>query len=302
MKQAFQMRPIFDVLLYGSRAVPIGLYHLQIATADQLCRLHYSPGSIKAVKARLKLLVDHGYIQADRIPTKAAKSPYYYTLAKQGMSYLTKMGFEAQESWREQKEVNKHGMFLEHTLELNDILISAALLHQTDQRYRLYDLTHERNLKRHPIKIFSKGVTVEGHHVPEQVYSLIPDAFLDFSVVGTAKHFRLLLEHDRGTEGQDFFRKRIRAYVGLLTNDNYRQFFAIEKLSVVFTTFVGEQRLKKMRQWTESELQFTKTPWEIGSLFAFTALPREIQPRKVWLEPVWHYAYAARSETFSFLD
>ena len=87
MKQTnpFRVRPIHNVLLFGTPDVPVGLYHLQVATADQLCRLHYSPGSIKAIKARLKVLVDEGYLQADCIPTKHSKSPYYYTLAASGM-------------------------------------------------------------------------------------------------------------------------------------------------------------------------------------------------------------------------
>ena len=48
----FVITPPYDVLLRGTSAVPVGLYHLQIATADQLTRLHYSPNSVKAVKAK----------------------------------------------------------------------------------------------------------------------------------------------------------------------------------------------------------------------------------------------------------
>src|SRR5215471_2072327 len=37
--------PPYDVLLRGSQEMPIGLYHLYMAKAEQLCRLHYSAGS-----------------------------------------------------------------------------------------------------------------------------------------------------------------------------------------------------------------------------------------------------------------
>lgn len=64
MSKPFSITPVYDLLLRGSSTTPVGLYQLQIATAAQLTRLHYSPGSIKTVKARLKTLVDNGYIQA----------------------------------------------------------------------------------------------------------------------------------------------------------------------------------------------------------------------------------------------
>ena len=67
-------------LLRGTPEMPVGLYHLQMATAEQLCRLHYSPNSVKAVKKKLRKLCDEGIIQYDAIPTKFTRSPYYYRL------------------------------------------------------------------------------------------------------------------------------------------------------------------------------------------------------------------------------
>ena len=51
---SFSITPAYDILLRGSESVPVGLYQLHMATAEQLCRLHYSMGSIKAVKAKLR--------------------------------------------------------------------------------------------------------------------------------------------------------------------------------------------------------------------------------------------------------
>ena len=50
----FVITPAYDILLRGSQEMPIGLYHLHMATAEQLCRLHYAMGSLKAVKAKLR--------------------------------------------------------------------------------------------------------------------------------------------------------------------------------------------------------------------------------------------------------
>jgi len=75
MATDFVMRPIYDTLLRGTAETPIGIYHLHLVTAEQLCRLHYSPGSINAVKAQLKTLVDEEYLQADAIPSKRLRPP-----------------------------------------------------------------------------------------------------------------------------------------------------------------------------------------------------------------------------------
>lgn len=80
----FGITPVYDILLRGSKEMPVGLYHLHMATAEQLCRLHYSLGTIKSVKARLRILVMHGYIQQDERPTKRLRSKYHYLMGTKG--------------------------------------------------------------------------------------------------------------------------------------------------------------------------------------------------------------------------
>ena len=70
MNNTFIIRPIHDVLLRGSRAMPIGLHQLHLATTAQLTALHYAPGMHKTVLKRLKELTDHGYVQADATAIK----------------------------------------------------------------------------------------------------------------------------------------------------------------------------------------------------------------------------------------
>ena len=55
---AFTINPVHDLLLRGTLEMPVGLYHLYLATALQLCALHYKPGMLTTVKARLKTLED----------------------------------------------------------------------------------------------------------------------------------------------------------------------------------------------------------------------------------------------------
>jgi DNA-binding HxlR family transcriptional regulator len=91
--QPFRMNPLYDVLLRGDARTPVGLYHLQLATAAQLTRLHYSPTSVKLVQKRLKVLVDHGLVRADAIPTRRGNGHYYYSLAHKGLQYLEQAAY-----------------------------------------------------------------------------------------------------------------------------------------------------------------------------------------------------------------
>ena len=111
---------VYDLLLRGTPAYAVCLYHINLATAEQLCRLHYSPGSIKSVKARLKDLTDSGYIQHDTIPTKEMNAPYYYTLTRKGQEYLAEQRLEANDALRDSKEVDK-GAWPEFLFSLSEL-------------------------------------------------------------------------------------------------------------------------------------------------------------------------------------
>ncbi len=270
MSQPFAITPVHDLLLRGSQDMPIGLYHLHIATTEQLTRLHYKPGMLKTISKRLKTLTDNGYIQADCIPTKLFKSPYYYTLDTKGMRYLEAIGMDTDISFRASKELSESYLHLRHALELNDVLIAALKLKQADPRYYLSRYVHERTLKRTPFKV--------GHA------SLIPDGFLDFHKRATEASLPLILEHDRGTEQQQHFRRRIQAYKAFLIAGGQTQLFGTAKATVAFTTFVSSKRVMQMRSWAASELQGSG----VASLFIFAELPRPLEPKHLLFERRWY--------------
>jgi hypothetical protein len=147
MNKPFAITPTLDLLLRGSAEMPIGLYHLHLATTEQLTRLHYKPGMLKTVSKRLKMLVDNGYIQADCIPTKLFKSPYYYMLDTKGMRYLSDIGIDVDVNFRASKEMSDSYLHLRHALELNDVLIAALKLKTASNQYYLARYVHERTLK-----------------------------------------------------------------------------------------------------------------------------------------------------------
>jgi molybdopterin synthase sulfur carrier subunit len=210
----FRMKPMYQVLLCGTDELRIGLYHLYKATPEQLCRLHYSPGSLKAVKARLKELRSHGYVVVNSVAVKHQtprrmfySARHFYTLAPPGVRYLADLGYDVSEYWKPHNEADRHALFADHTLELNDVIIAAALLRTSDPRFYLESFRHELILKRHPYP-----VTLPDGHASK----VIPDAQLDFRRVGSNDHFLVLLEHDRGTEERAVFMRKIQSYVAFV--------------------------------------------------------------------------------------
>ncbi len=280
-KKPFSITPVYDRLLRGSVDTPIGLYQLQIATAAQLTKLHYSAGSIKTVKARLKDLADHGFVQADGIPTKFSRSPYYYALAQKGIQYLEAAGLDTNDAFRASKEVN-------------DLLISAALLQRVDPRFCLHDFKHERTLKRSPYRAAwqERGQT--------QTATIIPDAFLDVRLQlsdGKQRRLPLLLEHDRGSEEQQHFKRRIRAYREFIRSGTFKTLLGVTTVTVCFTTFMGMHRLVKMQAWTQEALDGDTS---VQGLFLFGDLSQPLDSRQFGFELHW-YSVHLNQPPFSLL-
>lgn len=272
--------PPYDVLLRGSEDMPIGLYHLHLATAEQLCRLHHSMGSIKYVRAQLCTLCEHKYVQFDAMPTKFTRSPYYYVLNKLGVGYVKETGIDVDVAFRATKEVDKHALFAQHTLELNDIIISAALLKQVNPTYWLESFIHERELKHKPYKANLQGGS----------FTLVPDSLLVFRMAmpdGKQPRMPIVVEHDRGSEGQQYFRRRIRAYLAMLRNEEHKQLFGVSRITIAFTTSAGPARLEKMRDWTRQELQASGEVNSLGQLFFFTEYERPEDRPRFWLTHLW---------------
>jgi hypothetical protein len=274
MNKAFAITPVHDLLLLGSPDMPIGLYHLHLATTEQLTRLHYKPGMLKTVSKRLKVLVDNGFVQADCIPTKLFKSPYYYTLDNKGMRYLADIGIDTDLSFRASKEVSDSYLHVRHALELNDVFIAALRLKQAQPQYYLSRFVHERTLKRMPFK--ANNVT------------LIPDGFLDIrqrQVQQADVSLGIILEHDRGTEQQEHFRRRIRAYKAFLQANGPVQLFNASRVIIAFTTFISARRVAQMRDWTIAELMADP---QLAAFFVFAELPKPLEPRNLLFERRWY--------------
>ena len=210
---------------------------------------------------------------------KATRSPYFYALDKLGIEYLEVTGLDVYKPFRSSKEIDKAYIFIKHTLELNDIIISAALLKRSHNNVWLERFRHERELKRTPYKVKWQGGK----------YNLIPDSLLLFRVTvadGRQGRLPIVVEHDRGSEEQKFFRRRIRAYLHMLRNEGYKQLFGVNGVTIAFTTSTSAERLMQIREWTAKELEETGET-QYKHLFYFTLVQTPFDPTLVWVNVTW---------------
>jgi hypothetical protein len=271
--------PVYDILLRGSKEMPIGLYHLYKASAAQLTRLHYSENTVKLVKKRLRTLADHEYIEFDDTPTKQYRSPYYYVLGNKGIEYVKSIGFGVGKSYRPGKEIGQSYLHLLHKLGVNDVLISAALLKYKAPGYHLEAFEFERELGREPFHALWHG----------EPYKLVPDLFLDLRHLldnGRQERTPVLVEHDRGTESEEVIRRKIHAYSAMIADEWYKQRFGVNSIRVTFVTFEGERERDKLRAWAMRELQGAGR--EVISSFLFTAQSKAPDSQRMWLNPCWY--------------
>ena len=278
MSKAFTITPILDKLLRGDEQMPVGIYHLHLLTAAQLTRLHYSPGSYKTVRQRLRVLADEGYVMIDAIPEKFTRGPNYYTLGARGIRYLSDLGLEVGASTRASKETNKGYLHLNHLMELNDVLIAALRVSALDARLHVPEYRHERALKRESYKTMVYGAT----------YGLVPDGFVDFHVrrEGLADlRLPVLIEHDRGWERERQFKQKIAAYRAYIQNEAYKQQFGVGNVTVMVTTFTDMKRVAVLRKWTWDELH---TDPVTAGRFRFALLPKPPEPSQLLLDKRWY--------------
>jgi Replication-relaxation len=276
-RKAFVITPVHDLLLRD-------LNTLQRATAEQLTRLNYKMGMIKTVKQRLKDLTEAGFVLPLSHPS--IRLPYMYALDRKGLNFLQAQGVDVREYFRPSQEEDsaKNFLFREHMLAISDVFIHALLFVKAQPSYRIENMLHDRFFKNRPIKATYKEVTK----------TIVPDAYLEFVYTGNSgkeETIPILLELDRGTEDQKFFRKRIRTYAVFLHSRVFETLFGVRNITVAFVTTKNHNRIKQMRDWTQKELAQTSEPKWLSDLFLFTALPEKmdaIEPSQLFLDPVWY--------------
>jgi hypothetical protein len=271
------------------------IYHYHMLKPEQLTRRYYSRGSLTFVKARLKLLADHGYLEANEQPTTRGRSPYYYMLAAKGIKYLKEIGLEVNRYYRPSRKA-KYLPFLMHTFSVNDVLIAAELLVQDTPQLSLAEMQHELTLKQDPCKVpvGRERPSGDGNKGARHI-SIVPDGWLDFRYDrGTGAHERRMciwLEVDRGTVGMKDFKEKATAILTFYKSGAYQKRFGTNSLRVAFATTDGMTRVKQMRTWLIDVLTTQQEKSGIAERFVCTALPDVIDPHRLFLTPVWYVPF-----------
>src|SRR5947209_2501867 len=207
-------------------------------------------GMLTTVKQRLKDLADNRYVLPLSHPS--IRLPYVYALDRKGLHYLAAQSVYVREYFRpsQAEDSAKNFLFREHMLAISDILIHALLFEKSDASYRISSLLHERFFKNHPIK----ATYTRSNN--EETKIIVPDAYLEFVYTnsnGKEDSIPVLVELDRGTEDQKFFRRRVRAYVVFLKSRTFKTFFGIENITIAFATTKDHKRVRQMREWAAKE-------------------------------------------------
>jgi len=216
-----------------------------------------------------------------------------YALDRKGLNHLASQGVDVREYFRPSSEEDsaKNFLFREHMLAIGDTIILSLQFVKTDPSFRIETMLHERFFKNHPIRATD---TRSGR---DETRTIVPDAYLAFVHTrpdGKEETIPVMWELDRGTEDQKFFRRRIRAYIVFLKSRAFKALFSIENITVAFATTKNHNRIRQMREWTRKELAVTNEPSWLSQLFLFTSLPEnmaEIEPRQLFLDPVWYMPY-----------
>jgi hypothetical protein len=281
-------------VLVSHTALLVEIYKYQLLTTEQLLvACNYSVKSLARVQRLMKQLVDQEYVLAFPRPVIKGKAPLVYSLAIKARNYLERAGYDINDYFRPSSEQEKGYLFLEHTLALNTVLISASRLSLSHPEYYLYIFQHERILKKTPYKATVEGMK-NGTYTKETI-TLIPDAFLDFrhkKPSGKEERIPVLFELDRGTTEQKNFRRKIRAYITFLKSGAYKDMFGVNTITIAYgvsqdTQEKAQKRLVTLRDWTRKELAATSEPKWIAELFFLTALPQRVQPETLWIDTVW---------------
>jgi len=182
---------------------------------------------------------------------------------------------------------------LKHLLSVNDFAIAARLLPRLDSDVTLTSWLHDWQLQHEPVT-----ATINNTNV-----SSVPDLWLDFTVrAGSQKKpfaMPIWVELDRGTEWGKRFQDKLTAIVLLVTEQAHEKRFGVQNITVAFATPGTIKRRDLMRQHIKTVLT-ALGKLRYADLFLFASLPQELDPREIFLSPMW---YTPTSDTpLSLLD
>jgi hypothetical protein len=278
------------------------IHQLRYVTAWDMTRLFYTPTSINHVREMLSLLsgkrdyAERHYLYRFPLPnTRIGNTEKIYTLGSRGRAYLQSQGMSIDWYFRPYKVSSMTYQNCLHALTLTRFLVAAQVFVKTHPAWELSKLRTEYELKQEIAEEKAKHqavtITVKPKNgTAEEAVTVIPDAWLLF-------HHRnrksgswqpVMLEIDRASEQQKYFKRHIRARALFLANGGYKKLFGTNKGVIAYATTGNETRLNSMRLWTQqvlTELNMKK----LAPRFRFCSLTPswEQDATRIFVSPLW---------------
>jgi hypothetical protein len=109
----------------GSEKILVALAEFDYLTATQITRLLYAPSSHAHVRKQVNTLVASGFVLP--LAGRLVIMPRVYTLTETGYAYISALEITVRKRVRpsEERDKARNLFFLEHTIAVSDVLISA---------------------------------------------------------------------------------------------------------------------------------------------------------------------------------
>jgi len=263
-----QKHPKRIVLQPRDRKILGAVYSFRMLSREQIEKL-FNFKCTRRANIRLRKLYDHQYLSRAFMPTVRGSAKAIYHLGPKGEQVISEdLGFEINLIKKKRKAASKlKGLFLDHSLDLNDIRISFSFGLKNNPDMRLerwiddYDCTQEYRAPG-----LGKNITKKFR----------PDGYLRFYY--QKNPFGFFLEYDRATMTLGRFTKKMDSYIEFQKLGYYRHRFGLPEFRVLVITKT-EVRLHNLKRAVEAVDR---------SIFRFTTID-QIRPNTLFA-PIWFRA------------
>ena len=254
------------------------IYEYRFVTALDIAHLLYAKGSLTYARSCLSQLAggqdyaDRQYLFRFPLPTgKAGSRERIYTLGAAGRDWLASIGLPINWYFRPSKTERLSRTHLMHNLTLTRFVIAAQYWCRTHQICTLTDTRLS----------YALASAIASENTGASTTLPIPDAWLLFERAEDGKRFPILLEIDRGFEGQTAFKNHVRARIEFIRSGDYARMVGTPAVLICYATTsqieaYRDTRRKTMQTWTMEVLREQKRENWAGvfrfSSFAFERL------------------------------
>jgi Replication-relaxation len=279
------------------------IYPYHLLTAQQITRrLYPTPklGMLTTVQTRLTHLTKAKYLRAYHLPTPEGQRPYIYHLGLGGRRYLQNEELDMSVYYLPSDHEETSFNWQMHVLELNDFLISAAILEKDVPHIHLFDWQHDLLLKRTPFDLLT--TTSKKHQA-------VPDALLDFRLSREGKkdlRYFFWVEYDRDNHSNEKFRRKLRDILICHEQGLLEKRYGVQRFTALFVTSAGTRRVEKMKMLARLEFGSVAENSHTNQMFKFTSVSPLMQQqptaRSIFCEPFWTTAYGDPEQHLALIN